>query len=114
MTDKNNMTIDFDDGEGPVQAHRHPNGGGWVANSAMVHEQAYIEEDAKVCSFAVVGDAMIQSDVRIGRWATVGNNATIRMGATVGEKAVIAYCCCVGENVVVEECETTRSHTFVE
>ena len=35
-------SYDFDDGEGPVAAHRHPNGGGWVADSATVAESAFV------------------------------------------------------------------------
>ena len=29
-------TFDFKDGNGPVPAHQHPNGGGWVADTAKV------------------------------------------------------------------------------
>ena len=29
-------TFDFKDGNGPVPAHEHPNGGGWVADTAKV------------------------------------------------------------------------------
>ena len=35
--------FDFDDGNGPVPAHKHPNGGGWVADTATVDETAYVE-----------------------------------------------------------------------
>ena len=30
------ITFDFNDGNGPVPAHKHPNGGGWVADTAKV------------------------------------------------------------------------------
>ena len=30
----------FDFGKGPVPAHQHPNGGGWVADTATVFENA--------------------------------------------------------------------------
>ena len=33
-------TYDFDDGNGPVPAHRHSNGGGWVAETAKVDASA--------------------------------------------------------------------------
>jgi hypothetical protein len=37
------MTMfDFQDGIGPVPAHRHINGGGWVANTAFVAETAFV------------------------------------------------------------------------
>lgn len=28
-------TFDFDDGNGPVAAHQHCNGGGWVADTVV-------------------------------------------------------------------------------
>lgn len=37
----------FDFGEGPVPAHRHANGGGWVANTAEVEDTAVVEEDGQ-------------------------------------------------------------------
>src|SRR5271163_2670374 len=43
-------TFDFDDGEGPVAAHRHPNGGGWIANSASVANSAFVGPSAVVRS----------------------------------------------------------------
>lgn len=47
-------TYDFEDGRGPVLAHRHPNGLGWVADTAMVDESSYIGPLAKVFEFATV------------------------------------------------------------
>ena len=38
----------FDFRCGPVPAHRHVNGGGWVADSASVDDGAYIGPDARV------------------------------------------------------------------
>ena len=38
MSDK----FDFRDGNGLVPAHKHPNGGGWVADTARVAETAYL------------------------------------------------------------------------
>ena len=34
-----NTTFDFEDGNGPVPAHRHSNGGGWVADTAQVSNE---------------------------------------------------------------------------
>ncbi len=47
---------DFDDGRGPVPAHRHPNGGGWVENTATVAPTAYVGPHAQVKLFAQVLD----------------------------------------------------------
>lgn len=43
---------DFGDGNGPVPAHKHENGGGWVANTATVQASAYIGRDARVYGYA--------------------------------------------------------------
>ena len=34
----------YDFGNGPVAAHKHPNGGGWVADSAKVYGNAVVYE----------------------------------------------------------------------
>ena len=47
-------TFDFGDGKGPVAAHKHINGGGWVADTATVADTAYIGPDAQVS-----GDAQV-------------------------------------------------------
>ena len=41
-------TFDFDDGNGPVPAHRHSNGRGWVADTATVSPDAYVGPNAWV------------------------------------------------------------------
>ena len=47
-------TYDFGDGNGPVAAHKHSNGGGWVADSATVTDSAYVGPDAVVYGNAAV------------------------------------------------------------
>ena len=47
-------TFDFGDGKGPVSAHQHVNGGGWVADTAFVAETAYVGPDARVYGDAEV------------------------------------------------------------
>ena len=48
---------DFDFGDGPVPAHQHPNGLGWVADTATVEVSAYVGPDAQVYENAqVCGD----------------------------------------------------------
>jgi len=42
------QTHDFRDGNGPVPSHIHTKGGGWVADTADVHDSAYIGPDARV------------------------------------------------------------------
>jgi hypothetical protein len=48
------ITHDFEDGAGPVPAHQHVNGGGWVADTAHVDDTAYVGPDACVSGTARV------------------------------------------------------------
>jgi hypothetical protein len=64
----NNQTFDF--GNGPVPAHQHPNGGGWVADTATVAITAYVGPDAHV-----FGDAKVCDDARVFGNAWVSGNA---------------------------------------
>ena len=53
----------FDFGAGPVPAHQHPNGGGWVADTAHVDDTAYVGRDAWVFGKAwVYGNARVYGD----------------------------------------------------
>lgn len=68
-------TFDFQDGNGPVPAHRHPNGGGWVADTARVEETAYVGPRAQVYGSALVeGGVQLLSDTRISGVSCVTYN----------------------------------------
>jgi hypothetical protein len=41
-------TFDFGNGMGPVPAHKHVNGGGWVADTARVGKNVMVGPDAMV------------------------------------------------------------------
>jgi hypothetical protein len=56
-------THDF--GSGPVAAHQHPNGGGWVADTASVESTALVKLGAQVSGDAQVSghaDGRLQSE----------------------------------------------------
>jgi hypothetical protein len=56
------MGTTFDFGFGPVPAHQHPNGGGWVSDTAEVSDTAYVGPNAQVFGNArVSGNARIES-----------------------------------------------------
>ena len=56
----------FDFGFGPVPAHQHPNGRGWVADTAHVDDSAYIGPDARVFGDArVSGGAWVSGGARV-------------------------------------------------
>ena len=65
-------------GQCPVLAHKHPNGGGLVANSAHVDETVFVGPNAQVfgfahvlgyariCDFAIIsGDAIVYNEARV-------------------------------------------------
>ena len=54
--------FDFKDGHGRVPAHRHVNGGGWVADTAKVEDTAFVGEDARVYGTAWVCGQSVISD----------------------------------------------------
>lgn len=65
-TRKVNTMTDFDFGDGPVPAHQHPNGLGWVADTATVEVSAYVGPDAQVYENAqVCGNARVYGDARV-------------------------------------------------
>ena len=73
-----------------VPAHQHPNGGGWVADTATVHESAYVGPNAQVsgnawvCGSAwVSGNARVSGDARVSGSARVSGNAWVSGNARV-------------------------------
>ena len=70
---------DFEDGKGPVPAHKHCNGGGWVANTAHVSGTASVEVSAKVYGYAkVFGNAKVGGNSSVSGTTTVFGTETPR------------------------------------
>ena len=68
----------FDFGFGPVPAHQHPNGRGWVADTAHVDDSAYIGPDARVSGNArVFGNARVSGGAQVYGGAWVFGNAKL-------------------------------------
>jgi len=83
-----NLTANFGSGKAP--AHRHVNGGGWVANTATVEDSAFVGEDARVGGNAwvggnalVLGCAWVLGNARVGGNARVSGNALVLDDAQV-------------------------------
>jgi len=86
---------DFEDGNGLVPAHRHQNGGGWVANTAFVDPLAYVGKKARVYQHATLSStAKVFNAARVyGQSLVRGivkNEATVRGLACVGKDATVA------------------------
>ena len=78
--------FDFNDGNGPVPAQKHPNGGGWVADTATVADTAYVGRNAKVYGNSwVCVDAKVFGDTKVYENARVYENAKVFGNATVSE-----------------------------
>ena len=69
------MEYDFQDGNGLVPARKHPNGGGWVSNTARVSATAYVSKNAWV-----YGDAWVYGNARVFGNAQVSGNARVNFG----------------------------------
>jgi len=104
-------TFDFSYGGGPVPAHRHLNGGGWVADSANVADSARVSGSAQVFGNAVVsgyavvsGNARVFGDARVSGRAQVFGNAVVSGDARVSGDAWV-----YGDAVVVGNAQVTIS-----
>ena len=81
--------FDLKDGNGPVPAHQHPNGGGWVADTATVAETAFVGPDARVFGNArVYGYALVFDNARVYGYALVYCNARVFGDAEVSGDAL--------------------------
>ena len=89
----------FDFGSGPVSAHRHPNGGGWVSDTARVSgdarvfDKAQVFDNARVSGNALVfGDARVSGNARIYGIMRSDDYCFVAVPCADGEKRIIAGC----------------------
>jgi hypothetical protein len=95
--------FDFRDSHGLVEAHQHPTGGGWVANTATVAKTAFVGPEAQVYGKAqVFGHTWVSDEARIYGNTEVYGRAVVRGNARVfGEARVY------GNARVSGKCEKT-------
>ena len=122
------MMYNFEDGKGPVKAHKHANGGGWVADTAYVADTVFVGPSAKVSGNArvydkamVSGNAMVFNNAKVYGNASVSGNARISGNAWVSKTPphvvrtdgydFIVVPCSDGKNRVIAGC---RYFTFKE
>ncbi|MCA1935833.1 MAG: Svx/AvrXca family virulence/avirulence protein [Asticcacaulis sp.] len=77
-----------------AKGHRHPNGGGWVADGAQVSASAYVGPQARVLSGKVLDQARIEDHAivnggEVSGEAIVGALSLISNGVKVTDKAVV-------------------------
>jgi hypothetical protein len=76
----------------------HPNGGGWVADSAEVDETAYVGPGAMVVGASQVrGNAVIEDAAIILGRSVISGNAKVSGGAVIGDKVMDGYARCWDE-----------------
>lgn len=113
---------DFADGLGRVSAHRHVNGGGWVADTAKVADSVFVNRGACVYHHAVVngnvslsdksqicGAADVIGDIRLKHHAIIGGRAKC-----TGHVVVHNFAKVYGGNISGTETEITRIFDTVE
>jgi len=76
----------FDFGEGPMPAHKHPNGGGWVSNDSTVPESVFVSEDSKVYGGSVLGEYVEVLDGSVVYDSDVGARVIISEAVVDGEE----------------------------
>ena len=88
----NNITYhDFKDGKGPVPAHRHCKGKGWVADTTTVENTVYVGLNAQVYGYAqVAGDAKVAGDAQVYGDASVYGDARVSGNAQVSGDAWVS------------------------
>lgn len=76
---------------GPGNAHQHPNGGGWVADTASVAKTAFVGRNAYVGGTAVVeGNAKVEDNASVVGKAHVSDNARVFGDAEVFGNAKVS------------------------
>lgn len=100
--------VKFPFGAGSEPAHRHPNGGGWVADSASVAFTVYVAPYACVYENAIVeGSVRIEDrgqvfgNARLFGKAIVKDNAKVYANAVIFGRAVIDSCSEVYDNAEI-------------
>ncbi len=93
--------VRYDFGNGPVAAHKHENGGGWVADSAFVAKTAYVSPYAQV-----IDSARVREKAWIRGNAKITENSEVACGVVIGEDTVLYG------NVVIKDTECRNNVTF--
>ncbi len=105
---------DFEDGCGVVPAHRHPHGGGWIAETAAVDVSVFVGPDAAVFGTAkVTGMATILDTAWVSDSAVVSDHARISGDADVRGAAHIEGSAEVGGDAIVADDAFVGDHAHV-
>lgn len=85
---------DFKDGSGKVFAHRHDNGGGWVADTAFVAPSVKVTRNAQVYHNAKIYDhCRIEGRAQVYGSARLFDNVLLQQDAKVHGYALVRHRC---------------------
>lgn len=111
---------DFKDGLGRVFAHKHDNGGGWVADTAKVAESARVTRNAQVSGFARVDDtcqiegrALVTGHARLSGNVRVQQNAVVNGAARLFDRVVVSGNSRIFDNAVVSGSSTLANNVQI-
>jgi hypothetical protein len=94
-----------------TKGHKHPNGGGFVADSAKADATAYVGPNALVLGRAkVLGQARVLDYAVVRDDATVQDRAVVRGHATVGGRSVVKEDARLSDYAWVQEGATLAGH----
>ena len=97
-----------------VSGHKHPNGGGFVADTARVADSVYVAENAQVLGYAEVsGNASILGHSVVAGAAKVSGNAIVGDSACVCGQAVISENARIIESAMVTDAYTVSGNATV-
>lgn len=114
------MTIEHVASRGEVETippgyHRHPNGGGLVADTATVARSAYVDRNSRVDEFATLGpSARLFHHARVSGRARIGSMVTLRDNAHVFGQSVLDAGVIVRERGCVGGASWLRGAVIVE
>jgi hypothetical protein len=97
--------------------HQHPNGGGWVQNTAKVYETAWVGKDAVVYGDAVVlWNSSISGNARVlaDGYGSGGEEMTLEKALERIEFLENALNGAIGSCIKDEECDFTKKPELVE
>lgn len=102
-----------------IQGHQHPNGGGFVADSAKVDDSVYVGPNACVIGSAAVsgnavidGYAMIAERAKVSGNAYVGDCAMVMGSAVVTDNAKVIESACIWDNYTLKDHAIAKGVAF--
>ncbi|HAG13523.1 MAG TPA: hypothetical protein DCG49_06635 [Ruminococcus sp.] len=102
-----------------IRGHQHPNGGGFVADTAHVDDSVYVGEHAAVIGYANVtgnvvidGYAMVAENAKISGNVYVGDCAMIMGSAKASGNAKILESACIWGNYTVQDSAVVKGDAF--